>query len=287
MPATPLTYALWATGPVLQLACAFLLWKRKLLKDFNYFFSFLLFLSARSIVLFAIHATGSAAAYFYAYWVGSAVGDMCIFLVLHEIFCAAFKPFGGLRDMAQVVFRWATIAMVLVAFVVFSSSSALPESQRIIAFITNFQKSIRVMQCGLLLFMLMGAHYLGLSFRNRIFGLSLGFGLSASFELLTWSALQALGFRAGPWFAYWYSSITVMMLSIFLFYLAKPEPERGLVSIPVSSPLLRWNEAALAVASGGSRRSALAFAEPFMPSVERMVEQIMHRDMPNGPGRSN
>jgi len=282
------TYSLivWLLVIGLQATCVYVLLRKKLRNQLTLFYTYLVFQTFKEVVLLSIYHWGTYAPYFYAYWAGNAVMDMCAFLVLHEIFCATFQPFAGLRDMAQVIFRWAAVAMLLVAFVVFSSST-LPGSQKIVMIVMNMQKSIRVMQCGLLLFMLMGAHYLGLTFKHRLFGLSLGFGLSASLELLANTLFQVSGYRPGLWLNYMSNGATIATLGIFLFYLLKPEPERGLVSIPVSSPLLRWNEAALAVSNGGQRRAAMAFAEPFMPSVERMVEQIMHRDMPPGGGRSN
>jgi hypothetical protein len=280
-------YAMWVISGGLQLACAFLLFRRKLKTEYKYLLYYLLFSATQNVVLYFVLQLNNYRLYFYSYWVGNALADMCAFMVLHEIFCAAFKPFAGLRDMAEVVFRWATLAMLLVAFVVFSSSN-LPTAQSISYAVINLQRSVRVMQCGLLLFMLMGSQYLGLSFKNRAFGLSLGFGLTASIELITWSVWSMLNLKQSASVMYVNNGSLVLALSIFFFYLLKKEPERGLVNIPLTSPLLRWNEAALAVGNGTLARRSAAFAEPFMPSVERMVDQVMGREMPiAGNGKSN
>jgi hypothetical protein len=72
--------------------------------------------------------------------------------------------------------------------------------------------------------------------------------------------------------------IYVMSLCIWLAYLIQPEPAQESMHIPVSSPLLRWNEVALALGHSGGR-VAIMNPEPFMPSVERMVEQVMQKEM--------
>jgi hypothetical protein len=67
-------------------------------------------------------------------------------------------------------------------------------------------------------------------------------------------------------------------LLIWTGYLLQPEPAREAMHIPVTSPLLRWNEVALSLGHSGGK-VALMESEPFMPSVERMVEQVMKKEM--------
>ena len=67
-------------------------------------------------------------------------------------------------------------------------------------------------------------------------------------------------------------------LLIWVGYLLKPEPSRESIHIPVTSPLLRWNEIALQLGHSGGK-VALLNPEPFMPQVERMVEQVMQKEI--------
>jgi hypothetical protein len=53
MPALTLqSMLIWAVGPVLQLLCVYLLFQRKLLNEFRFFASYLLFLTLKETVLF-------------------------------------------------------------------------------------------------------------------------------------------------------------------------------------------------------------------------------------------
>ena len=46
------------------------------------------------------------------------------------------------------------------------------------------ERSVRLMQCGLVFFLLLFSEYLGISRRNIVFGIALGFGLFAAVNML-------------------------------------------------------------------------------------------------------
>ena len=282
MPATKIfSFALYFLGIATQLVCARLILKRKLQKDYYFFLSYLIFQALSGVLLNALYLLQYAQTYFYAYWIQNALLDIFAFAVFNELFCAAFKPFAGLRDMAKVVFRWAGVALLLVGAVVFCSSSA-SNLKKVSLIIINVDRSICVMQCGLLLFLFMGSSYLGLSKRSRVFGISLGFGLLAIMELIFLTVMSTINYqqhRVVEWFNTILPVCTVAVQVIWMLYLAKPEPARETINVPVTSPLLRWNEVAMALGHSGGRVAFIDRPEPFMPNVERMVEEVMKRDM--------
>ena len=276
------THLFYGIGIVLQFVCAVLLYKRKLHKEYYFFFCFLLFQAVTGAICEPLsYFLYKSVTYFYIYWVQTALGDIFAFAVFYELFCAAFKPFAGLRDMAQVVFRWAAVALLLVGAVVFCSS-ALPSFQRATLIVVNMERAICVMQCGLLLFLLMGSSYLGLSKRNIVFRVSLGFGLTAVVNLLFLTATSVVGYYH-PFvyrlFDLTAASVSTFVIAMWTFYVANPEPAREAINVPVTSPLLRWNEVAMALGHSGGRVAFIDRPEPFMPNVERMVEEVMKRDM--------
>jgi hypothetical protein len=81
-----------------------------------------------------------------------------------------------------VLFKWAGLVMLLVAGVV-SASTPVSETGPLEQGIMTLQRSVRVIQCGLVLFLLVFSSYLGISRRQRSFGLALGFGSFAGIEL--------------------------------------------------------------------------------------------------------
>lgn len=278
--------SLSALGLIFDVGCAFFLWRRKLYKEYRFFFSYLVFRIIADVTLDVMFFAnlGNYVTYYYAYWVQSALADIFAFAVLNELFCAAFKPFAGLRDMAQVVFRWAAFALLLIGVVVFCSS-ALPTARRVGMLVVNLERSISVMQVAMLLFMYMGSSYLGLSKRSHIFGLSLGFGISALANLAYLFVMPLLTHRPTIIMQQLPAIVSVLATFLWAAYLASPEPEREAVNVPVTSPLLRWNEVAMALGHSGGRVAFVDNPEPFMPNVERMVEEVMKRDMAGVPRR--
>jgi hypothetical protein len=282
MPGLTLQAALmWISSPILQLFCVYLLYRRKLLKQFAFFASYLLFLTVLNAIRFVCYQEFglSSWTYYSVYWVGTALANMAALAVVYEIFCAAFKPFAGLQDLAKIVFKWAAGSIIFIVFVVFMSNAASPAGtphHYLSASVHDFERIVGVMECALLIFLVLGSQHLGLSIRNRVFGFALGFGFDAMCRLVVYIALLThkskipLGSQLLP--AAYYVS-----LLIWMGYLVKAEPSRESLHIPITSPLLRWNEIALQLGHSGGK-VALLNPEPFMPQVERMVEHVLRKE---------
>jgi hypothetical protein len=283
MPALSLQSALiWISSPILQLFCVYLLYHRKLLAQFRFLAWFFVFVTVKAAVLFICYRYSSQQSwtYYAAYWVGTALQDIFMIPVLYEIFCAAFKPFAGLQDLAKVLFKWAAACIFFVGFVVFVTTPASQPTRfnLLVVGVNDFERIVRVMECGLLMFLFIGSHHLGVSKRNRVFGFALGFGIDAFFQLVLYSALANSHISKMPRLAQMLPMVYFASLLIWVAYLVQPERQREPLHIPLSSPLLRWNEVALAL--GHTGQVAIGGApEPFMPTVERMVEQVMQKEM--------
>src|SRR5712671_2867525 len=168
---------LWCAQPVLQSAVALVLWRRKLHKQFPVFFAYVL----AQIGIFAVTFPLNFYNYkwfFYCYWVCAALS----FRVIHEVFLDVFRPYHTLKDLGTVLFKWTGVVMLLVSVVVAFSNSG--NSDPLIQAITTLQRSVRMVQCGLILFLLLFSRFLGVSKRQQSFGIALGFGLFASVELI-------------------------------------------------------------------------------------------------------
>jgi hypothetical protein len=173
---------LWILHPVLQSAVAGAMVRRNLQRVFRIFFAYLTFQIATFFILFPIFKWGGYLVYFYAFWIYSAITLVLGFMVIHEIFLDVFRPYHTLKDLGSVLFRWAALVMLLVAGVVAASSPASEQGPLVQAIVT-VQRCVRVVQCGLILFLLVFSKYLGVSWRQHSFGISLGFGSFAGAEL--------------------------------------------------------------------------------------------------------
>jgi hypothetical protein len=173
---------LWILHPVFQSAVAAIMFRRKLHRVFRMFFAYLAFQIAIFFVLFPIFKWGGYRPYFYTFWTYSAITLVLGFMVIHEIFLDIFRPYHTLKDLGSVLFRWAALVMLLMACVV-AASSPPSEQGPLVQAILTVQRCVRVVQCGLILFLLVFSKYLGVSWRQPSFGISLGFGVFAGAEL--------------------------------------------------------------------------------------------------------
>ena len=178
---------LWLAQPVLQAVLIVVMFRRKLNRTFPIFFSYVVSQIVIFAVSFPMHRLGNEA-WFYTYWAGSAISVILGFKVIHEVSLDVFRPYHTLKDLGTVLFRWAGLVMLLVAIVVAVSA---PNSQisPLLQTTATAQRCVRVIQIGLVLFLLIFSRYLGISWRQHGFGIALGFGVYASVEL----GLVALG----------------------------------------------------------------------------------------------
>ena len=176
-----LYYALWIAHPLLQSGIAVVMLRRGLHLKFKFFFAYVVAQILTFAVVFPTYKYNYTA-YFYLYWFSTAIGVLLGFKVIHEVFLDVFRPFHTLRDLGTVLFKWAGLVMLLVAGVVSvsgNSNEMVPWMQAIV----TTQRCVRIMQVGMVLFLLFFSHYLGVSRRQHSFGIALGFGTFAVVEL--------------------------------------------------------------------------------------------------------
>src|SRR5580692_8720092 len=176
-----LYYALWLAHPVLQTVIAIAMLRRGQHREFKYFFAYIVTQIASFAVVFSSSRYYPAAC-FYLSWTSTAISVALGFKVIHEAFLDVFRPFHTLRDLGTVLFKWAGLVMLLVAGVV-SVSTNSSDTPPWVQAITTAQRSVRIIQVGMVLLLLFFSRYLGASRRQLSFGIALGFGTFAMVEL--------------------------------------------------------------------------------------------------------
>ncbi|MGA9043218.1 MAG: hypothetical protein WB421_22155 [Terriglobales bacterium] len=184
--------ALWIAHPALQLCVLAAIFWRRMHKTFPVFLTYIATQVLIFAILFPIRKWGTYAEYFYTYWICAGVTLVIGFMVIHEIFLDIFRPFHALKDLGSVLFKWAGLVMLLLACVVAAASPASSDGPLVQAVIT-VQRCVRMIQCGLVLFLMIFSNYVGVSWKQRSFGVALGFGGFAIVEQLT-VAMQASGY---------------------------------------------------------------------------------------------
>ncbi|PYX38248.1 MAG: hypothetical protein DMG73_08300 [Acidobacteria bacterium] len=186
-----LVYASWLVGPALEIALLTSMIQRKLHVVFPRFFSYILFQIVKSGFLFVIYRYYDGG-YFDAYWTGNAISVLLAVTVMDEILRNLFKQYGGIQNLGSIIFRWACGLLLLLSIVnAFSSQEANPD--RVVAAVLAFDRSVRVMQCGLFLLLMLLCRFLRHCWRQHVFGIALGFGVFASIELILISIVMHYG----------------------------------------------------------------------------------------------
>jgi hypothetical protein len=179
---------LWCAQPALQAVVAAVMWRRKLHKQFPLFFWFVVAQVAIFAVTYPLYLGASYKwyfwykRYFWAYWSGEAVNAVLSFKVIHEIFLDVFRPYHSLRDLGTPIFKWAGVVMLLVSVVVAASNTYTQDP--VVHAVITLERSVRMVQVGLILFLTLFSGFLGVSRRQYSFGISLGFGVFAGTELM-------------------------------------------------------------------------------------------------------
>lgn len=179
-------YVLWCTTPALMTVLAAAMYWRRLHKEFPYFFNYVVFQVLSFLIEFPLRNWNN---YFYIYWTMRALSIAVSFAVLLEIFKDAFRPYEALRDLSVILFRWCALVVLLVAGMWAISSWRGNQIDNVTNAIFVVDRSVRMMQCGLVLFMLLFSEYLGISRRNVLFGIAVGFGFFAAVNMLVMTAL--------------------------------------------------------------------------------------------------
>lgn len=174
-------YPLWIAHPVMQAALAVAMWRRKLLRTYPSFFAYIVSEVMLFVVLFMNEKHPDV--YYYLYWVGAMIGAVLGFKVIHEVFSDVLRPFHALRDFSSMLFRWAALVVMLIAIMAAMGSTNTGLGSVELGLL-SLERSVRVMQCGMVLFLLMFSRYLGSSWRHRSFGIALGFGIFAVVEFV-------------------------------------------------------------------------------------------------------
>lgn len=179
--------------------------------------------------------------YFYTYWSTYAVQAICATILTYVILSAAMQPLKGLQSLGKIVYFWAAGISVIVAL----NTAAVPASDehaRTAAAVTHMQSASGIITFSLILFVCFAIRPMGLSLRSRVFGVSLGLGITS----LT-SALQASSFASHPRlklftpYALVQIGTTCLADVIWIYYFLVPEPKRKFVLLPTTSPFHHWN----------------------------------------------
>lgn len=257
-----LMYLSWLAGPALEIALLACMIHRKLHPVFPRFFSYIIFQVLKSGILFLTYRYYEQG-YFDAYWTGNAISVILAVTVMDEILQHVFKEYGGAQNLGSVIFRWACGLLFLLA-VVTAFTNQQGSADRVVAVVLTFDRSVRVMQCGLFCLLMILCRLLRNCWRQQVFGIALGFGVFASIEMILVSVAMRYGGVAGPTISLVKSTAYNIVTILWIGYLTQQAHTIPAVEL---APRL---DVVLANPTGGT--------EGFITMVERAVEEVISRN---------
>ena len=222
-------------------------------------------------------------AYFYGYWINYVAITVFIFFVVQEVFKRVMEPVPGLRRLGLMAFRWVSVVSIVVAVGAVALPNALAAhtdtAGKLGPVCVQMMRCVSVMELCLLAFLALSIHSLGRSFRSQLFGVGLGFGVTAATDLI-FSAIPSScpGLTSIQNFSQ--QTIALVVLVTWSVYFAMPEPavERNMIVLPPSSMLARWN--ALAKGLGQMPEPVMAGAPTgfFLQDIEGVVDRVLAKN---------
>jgi hypothetical protein len=263
-----LTYVNWLAGPLLQITLLVFMVRRKSHKRFPRFFSYILFQTLKSACLFVVYRYFPESSYFDAYWTGNAVSVILAVTVMDEILHSLFKEYGGIQILGTTIFRWSCGLLFLLA-ILGALSSSEAAADRVVAVVFSFDRSVRLMQVGLFLVLMLLCRFLKNYSRQQVFGIALGFGVFASVELILVSFVMWYGKGQPAIISLLKSTAYNAVTLVWIGYL-KQQPQL----VPRVEAATNENTIGMAWAPSGAMTVPDA---SFMLRVEQAVDRVLSR----------
>lgn len=238
-----LFFYLWIAPAVLQLGILIAMIRHKSYRQFRAFFAYTLFqiLAVAYLVTLDMLPAVSGGDWFRAFSLVRAVTTALLFGIIYEVLPHLYRSSAALKQMGKSFFRWCTLAFLLAAVVaaIYTRSNSSDHPMYVM---NVLQQTASILQCGLLVSLFVFSAYLGLSWRNYVFGMVLGLGISASVELAAAALRSQLGASANEYLNLLIMGTYHICVLIWIFYLWGPErsPTTTALKLPAHD-LEVWN----------------------------------------------
>jgi hypothetical protein len=178
--------------------------------------------------------------YFYLYWGAFALQSILMLAVICSMYRMAMAPLKGLQNLGMLIFSWVGGISILLALGL-SAAPHVTTTHYVLAFVAQMQRTQSILLLCLLLFVCFAIRPMGLSYRSRIFGVSLGLGIMATSDLVQSAWIGHVKDSFGN-IETIHDFAICLTLTLWTVYFAIPEPKRRMITLPTTSPFLRWNQ---------------------------------------------
>lgn len=204
--------------------------------------------------------------YFDAYWAGNALSVLLAVTVMDEILHNLLREYGGIQSLASLIFRWSCGLLLLLA-IVNAFSSQQTSADRVVSAVLAFDRSVRVMQCGLFFLLMILCRFLRNCWKQHVFGIALGFGIFASIELVLVSIMMHFGDGPVPIVSLVKSAAYNGVTLLWVIYLRRQN--ESILEIDAAPQLNALNVSLVGATQAGD--------DGFLSMVEQAVDRVLSR----------
>ena len=232
---------LWAAPHLLQIVLTVLMVRRKLTREFPVFFAYTVFEVLQFSVLFPVMALHLLGLYATLYYTTEVISAGLRFAIIYEIFGNVFRNYSSLKRLHGSFFRWAT-ALLMIAAVLIVAYTPTAQTDRTVIIMNVVDRTVSIIQCGLLLVLVALSCVFKFSWRSYAFGIALGLAIYDGLKLLDWAIGDRFGSISGADFftmflmAAYHCCVLFWVVTFLLL-----QPQRVRVPAVTSSTLEQWN----------------------------------------------
>jgi hypothetical protein len=221
-------YIPWIGSTIAECIVVGIMLRRGLVRRFPIFFSSIVFDLLREMILPAVDYY-SALAYGYGYWLSIPVEDILGFAVMME--ACRYSLVDDPKVPAKTLWLLAVAAIALVSLALFFVLHPDIPTSNLSGLVLTLNRSVDLLRCGMLLFLLVFATRLGLGWRHHVWGIVFGLGFYSVTGLIVAAIHATTGIMGSDWLArlphFGYLAATIT----WTVYLWRPEPARGPLTV--------------------------------------------------------
>jgi len=237
-----ITLILWLSPPAMQIILLAQAAHRKLWHTCPVFFYYLLFMVAKTAVLFSVHR--SLKTYFVIYWIGDFFETVLVIAILYQLYSYLFRAYPGFRALQDALFRWSAAVSLLLSVVVAGTVRGSDYS-RLMAGLLAFDLAAAVVKAGIILFAIILSSALALRWGHYAFGILVGLGLYTTVELASVAARLQMGPAASIPFRLIKPAAYVCAMLVWVVFFFGRERKAASSDVVPENSLGDWNQALL------------------------------------------
>jgi len=228
----------WRAPNALQAILLITMLVRRLHRTLPFFFGYNAILLLQTALLLPLRRESSL--YADVYWSGQLVSWALGLAIIYEIYANLLREYAVLRKIGIGLF-WVTASGLLLIAVWTAYHTPGADVNRLMKGILTLERSVRIVQCGLLLALFIFSSFFGLSWKDQLFGIALGFAVYVCTELAVVAIRAYTGHTQIPFYRYLNPAAWDVALIIWSFYLIKDWRPTNLPKLP-KDDLAGWND---------------------------------------------